>query len=105
APGTSATLDAVTVIDAAPTNDRWNLAGIEILPATATVTTPPPDTRPPVISGVVATAISQTNATINWTTDEPATSQVAYGTTAAYGTSTVADAALTTSHSQLLSRL
>ncbi|MGB8381016.1 MAG: hypothetical protein WCG47_07135, partial [Dermatophilaceae bacterium] len=66
---------------------------------------PPPDTKAPLISGVVATAISQTSAVINWTTDEPANTRVAYGKTAAYGTTTALNPALTTSHSQQLSGL
>jgi hypothetical protein len=68
-------------------------------------TPPPPDTRAPVISGVVASAISQTSATISWTTDEPAFAQVAYGKTATYGTNTANNTSLTTSHSQILSGL
>jgi len=70
-----------------------------------TIAPPPPDTRAPVLSGVVATAISQTSAVINWSTDEPANTQVAYGKTAAYGTTTALNPALTTSHSQQVSGL
>jgi hypothetical protein len=103
APSTSGSLTPVTINDTAPTNDRWNLALIEIPPAT--VITPPPDTSPPVISGVTVSAIGQTNATINWTTDEPASTQVAYGATSAYGTNTAINTSLTTSHSQMLSGL
>src|SRR5450759_1246580 len=103
APSTGGSLIPVTINDTAPTNDMWNLASIEIRPAT--VITPPPDTSPPVISGVVVSAIGQANATINWTTDEPASTQVAYGTTAAYGTNTAINTSLTTSHSQMLSGL
>jgi hypothetical protein len=103
APSTSASLVPVTTNDTAPTNDMWNLAVIEIPPATAI--TPPPDTSPPVISGVAASAIGQTQATITWTTNEPASTQVAYGATSAYGATTATDASLTTSHSQVLSGL
>lgn len=38
------------------------------------------DTTKPVISGTTATAITKTGATITWTTNEPATSKVYYGT-------------------------
>jgi len=48
-----------------------------------------PDTKPPVITGVkVVNIVSSTtgsSATITWKTDEPATSQVSYGTSALYG--------------------
>ena len=43
------------------------------------------DATPPVISGVDASGITATGATITWVTDEPANSQVFYreqGTTA-----------------------
>lgn len=63
------------------------------------------DTTPPVISAVVASAITPTGATITWTTDEPATSQVDYGPTTGYGTQSTLDATLTTSHSVTLAGL
>ena len=103
APSTGGSLAPVTINDTAPTTDRWNLAVIEIPPAT--VVNPPPDTTPPLISTVAAGAIGPTQATINWTTSEPATTQVSYGATSAYGTDTALNAAPTTSHSQVLSRL
>jgi hypothetical protein len=58
---------------------------------------PPPDTTPPVIGDVAASAAAST-ATVSWTTNEPATSAVDYGLTAAYG-STASDPQLVTSHS------
>ncbi len=70
-----------------------------------TTTPPPPDTQAPTISGVAVTAISQTSAIVSWTTNEAATSQVAYGKTAAYGSATTADSVLRTAHSQQLSGL
>ena len=66
---------------------------------------PGPDTTPPVITAVQATAISDTSATITWQTDEPASSEVAYGETPAYADGTVSNAALVTSHSISLSGL
>ncbi|MCA9618037.1 MAG: fibronectin type III domain-containing protein, partial [Myxococcales bacterium] len=65
--------------------------------------TPGPDVTPPVISGVAATA-ADTTATITWTTNEPATSLVDYGTTNAYGQSQ-SDSGLVTSHSLQLTGL
>ena len=64
-----------------------------------------PDTTAPVISSISAGTPSQTTATITWTTDEAADSQVQYGTTVSYGTATTLDATLTTSHSVALSGL
>lgn len=64
-----------------------------------------PDTTPPVISAVATSNLSSTGATISWTTSEGATSQIEYGTTAAYGSSTALDAALVTAHSQTLTGL
>jgi hypothetical protein len=67
-------------------------------------TAPPPDTTPPVLSAVSA-SVGSTNATVVWTTDEPADSQVEYGLTTSYGSSTTLDTSLVTSHSQLVSGL
>ena len=47
-----------------------------------------PDTTPPAISNVTAGSLLSTGATITWATDEAADTQVEYGTTAAYGSST-----------------
>jgi hypothetical protein len=46
-----------------------------------------------------------THAIVSWTSTNPATSQVLFGLTTNYGTSTFEDAALKTSHSMLLSGL
>jgi phosphodiesterase/alkaline phosphatase D-like protein len=43
-------------------------------------TLPPADTAAPLISGVAATLVGSSTATIIWTTDEAATSKVYYGT-------------------------
>jgi hypothetical protein len=58
----------------------------------------------PVITQVAA-APTNNGATITWTTDVPATSQVAYGPTAQLGTSSPLDSALTTTHSTTISGL
>lgn len=92
---------SVTINDTAPTADQWNLSVIEILPAAPATG----DTTAPVISAVSAGTPVSSGATISWTTDEASTSQVDYGTTTAYGQSTVQNSALQTSHSQGLSGL
>jgi hypothetical protein len=53
----------------------------------------------PVISGITASTITGGSATVNWTTDQPADSQIEYGTTTAYGIMTTLDSSLLTSHS------
>ncbi|MEJ0021248.1 MAG: fibronectin type III domain-containing protein [Candidatus Doudnabacteria bacterium] len=72
---------------------------------TFTVDTTVPDTTPPVISAVTSTAITQTGVTISWMTDENSTSQVDYGPTTSYGSSTALDTSLVTSHSQNITGL
>ena len=74
-----------------------------VVGSTTLTVTPVPDTTPPVISAIVATPTSDT-ATITWTTDEPASSQVDYGLDTGYG-SVVSDASLVTSHSLTLTGL
>jgi phosphodiesterase/alkaline phosphatase D-like protein len=70
-----------------------------------TTTPPPPDTTAPTISAVQATANSSSVATVTWATDEPADSQVEYGPTTAYGSSTTIDPNLVTAHSVQLTGL
>ena len=62
------------------------------------VTTSNVDTTPPIISSVAASEIQTTAATIGWTTNEPADSQVEYGLTTAYGSSTTLNTGKITSH-------
>ncbi len=70
-----------------------------------TTTTPPTSsTTAPVISDISVNGITSSTATIGWATDENSTSEVDYGTTTSYG-STTADTALTTNHSAALSGL
>jgi hypothetical protein len=52
----------------------------------------------PVISGVSVGTITTSGATVTWTTDVAATSQVEYGTTTAYGNLTTLNSSLVTSH-------
>ena len=64
-----------------------------------------PDTQPPVISNVAASNITASAATITWTTDEASDTQVEYGLTTSYGSSSSLNAALVTSHTVSLSSL
>ncbi|MBI3804990.1 MAG: DNRLRE domain-containing protein [Nitrospirae bacterium] len=63
------------------------------------------DTTPPVLSGMAAGGIGGLAATIRWTSNEPATSQVEYGTTTAYGSRSLLDVTLLNAHSVLLAGL
>lgn len=84
----------VTAVDTS-TNESAN--------STEASATPEADTTAPVISGVT-TDVTDTSATITWTTDEPADSRVDYGLDAGYGPF-VFDASLVTSHSITLTGL
>ena len=59
----------------------------------------------PVISGVSSSNITINGAAISWTTNESADSQVQYGTTTSYGSTTALNSALATAHSQALTGL
>ncbi|MFH1423817.1 MAG: fibronectin type III domain-containing protein [Candidatus Nealsonbacteria bacterium] len=63
------------------------------------------DTVYPVISNTTASSITMNSALITWTTGESATSRVEYGLTASYGSQTVEDTNLVTSHQVSLSGL
>jgi hypothetical protein len=69
-----------------------------------TFTTAAPDTTPPTISSVSSSSITARSARITWTTDEPATAGVDYGTSTAYGLSTNRTS-LATSHTMSLQNL
>jgi glucose/arabinose dehydrogenase/PKD repeat protein len=63
------------------------------------------DATAPTISAVGSSNVTSSSATIRWTTNEAATSQVEYGTTTSYGSSTSLDSALLTAHTVVLSGL
>jgi fibronectin type 3 domain-containing protein len=69
------------------------------------VISPLPDTTPPAIGSISSSNITTSGATISWTTDEASTTQVEYGLSTAYGSTTNVDSTLRTSHTQLLSGL
>ncbi len=60
------------------------------------------DPTPPAITAVATTNITTSSGTISWTTDEPATSQVDFGLTTSYGTTTTLDPTLVTAHTLTL---
>jgi len=63
------------------------------------------DTTPPRITGINVMDISITHMVIGWYTDEPATSQVEYGTKPEYGSITPLNESLTNDHSVTLGGL
>ncbi|MEO7904524.1 MAG: fibronectin type III domain-containing protein [Candidatus Saccharimonadales bacterium] len=63
------------------------------------------DAIAPVISNAKSTSVTHNSAVVSWTTNEPASTQVEYGTTAAYGTTTTLAPQLVTSHSSTLTSL
>src|SRR5688572_13367984 len=62
----------------------------------------PSDTTPPVISSVQAINVTSGGATISWNTNDPSTTQVEYGLTTVYGSSTTLNISLVTTHFQSL---
>lgn len=65
----------------------------------------PPDTIAPQLNTIAVGGITQTTATVTWTTDELATSQAEYGLTTGYGAITPLDSTLTLAHAVALSGL
>jgi len=63
------------------------------------------DLTPPTISSVTSSGTTVSSATVTWNTDKSSSSQVEYGTTAAYGIATALDSSLVTSHAVTLSGL
>jgi hypothetical protein len=63
------------------------------------------DTMAPVIEGTSAQGISTTAATVAWTTDEDASSQVEYGVTDRYGSQTPVESTQVKTHAVALSNL
>lgn len=63
------------------------------------VTVSTPGGTAPTISNISATNLATNSATINWTTNLPAKSQVTYGKTTSYGSTTTLTSSYLTSHS------
>ena len=63
------------------------------------------DTTAPVLSSIASSSITTTGANITWTTNEASDTQVEYGLTTSYGTSSTLNSSLVTSHSVSLSGL
>ena len=59
----------------------------------------------PLISGITLVSVTGTTATYSWTTDQLSGSQIEYGLTTAYGTTTTLDPALVTAHTHTVTGL
>jgi len=99
-----ASLDTTTLADGSHTlfAKAYDAANNSAVSSSVSVTV---DNTAPVISGTTASGITGTTATISWTTNEAADTQVEYGLTTAYGNSTTLNTSQVTSHSELLSGL
>ena len=86
--------------------DSFNSANywVDVVFSTDT-TSPPPDTTPPQITAVQSASVTSSGVTLTWATDEAADSQVNFGTSTAYGSSTALDQSAVRSHSVTLSGL
>jgi phosphodiesterase/alkaline phosphatase D-like protein len=80
-------------------------SGINEAPSTDLTFTTTLDLVPPTFQNVQATAVTDSTAYIMWATNKLADTQVEYGPTASYGTTSPLDTALTTGHSVLLTGL
>jgi hypothetical protein len=98
---TAPTVQAVNVAQPLTvTLPGYGLAVFDITPTGAST-----DTTPPVISNVSAGSITSSSSSVAWTTDEISDSQVEYGTSTSYGSSTTLNTSLVTTHSIPLSGL
>jgi hypothetical protein len=71
----------------------------------AVVTTTALNAVPPYVGYVAAWGINNTGATVTWSTDVPATAQLAYGTSSALGQLSPLQTAMTASHGVILTGL
>jgi Big-like domain-containing protein/purple acid phosphatase-like protein len=74
-------------------------------PTSLRILGPGSDTTPPVISLITTSSITSSGARIGWTTNEASDSQVIYGPTTAYGSTSPLNASLVTTHTVTLSGL
>jgi hypothetical protein len=96
APGTT----GPRVTTTSTTAGSWIAQGITIKSASSSS-----DTTPPLISAINTTSTTDTGTTVTWVTSEAADSQVEYGLTTSYGSSTALAIALVTAHAQTLNGL
>ncbi|MDP9052284.1 MAG: fibronectin type III domain-containing protein [Acidobacteriota bacterium] len=94
-PGTTYDFDVISA----------SLGGMSSTSANATFLTTNVTFTQPVISNVATTNLTSNSVTVTWTTDQPSSSKINYGTTTAYGSSTTLDTNLVTAHSETITGL
>ncbi|MBI3805610.1 MAG: fibronectin type III domain-containing protein [Nitrospirae bacterium] len=72
---------------------------------TQQISSQPPDTTGPALSAIDTRDMTPVSVIITWGSDEPATSEVEFGPTSAYGNSSGMNATLLNSHAQTLTTL
>lgn len=82
-----------------------NMASTSDMTFTTVSVTPPTDTTAPTISNVAVGSITQTSATITWTTSESTQAKMAYGTTTPYAVETGFSSSFSSGFTQVLSGL
>ncbi|HUC20065.1 MAG TPA: Ig-like domain-containing protein, partial [Candidatus Polarisedimenticolaceae bacterium] len=87
------------------TAKAYDSAGAAAVSAPVMVNIVTADSVAPVISAISTSNININGATINWTTNEPSTSQIEYGLTTSYGSATSTNTSLSTSHTQVVAGL
>ena len=80
----------------------WDLSGSSAASAAVSITV---DNTPLLIGAASAAGVTMSAATIDWTTNQPADSQVEYGLTPAYGASTVLESGPALAHSAAVAGL
>jgi subtilase family serine protease len=82
-----------------------NAAAQSTTSVNSTFNTPASNATPPYVGYVAFWGVNNTGVTISWSTDVPATGQLAYGTTPALGQMSPLQTALTASHGVVLTTL
>ena len=98
---TSAGSLPVQFTNSSPGNGTWDVVAASFKAAGSGGA----DVTPPVISNVSPSSITQSSASVSWTTDENSDSQVEYGLTTGYGSLSASNSSLVTSHNISLSSL
>lgn len=104
-PGTTYNYHALSTDAAGQVNTSPNFTFTTTGGAASATTAAGRSAGPAVVNGVTAGNVTTSSATVTWTTDQPLTSQVEYGTTTNYGSLTAFNAQPVTSHSVPLTAL
>ena len=104
-PTRTATVTTTPSVSTTPTTTRVPSVTSTLSPTVTTTPTITPTAVPPLIQAMSASGITRSGATINWTTNIPATSQVEFGTAAGAMSRSTVDASLITGHRQVLTGL